>query len=100
MSGNEYTEWGFEADWVPKLMNNLDLSRLNSLDSKTGYLISRVDGVTALSDVCMLSGLGLTESLSRLAQLTDQGIIEFDHLRNSPPPSPAKSIEKNRPPAV
>ena len=84
MTQNEFHEWGLESQWQPKLPDDLDISSLPTLDPKSSFILSRVDGMTNLADICALSGLSQSECLQRLAQLLEQGIIVCEGFGQSP----------------
>lgn len=47
------------------------------IDSKAAFVLTRVDGMTSIADLCAMSGFGQRETLGMLAELLTHGLIEM-----------------------
>jgi len=63
--------------WRPRLRDDVDYRGL-SLDSRQGFLLSRLDGQMDLDDLALLTGLEPAELTAMLLDLVDQGVVAPD----------------------
>lgn len=90
MEQDEYQQWGIEGEWVPRLASELDFTRLTSLGAKAGFLLSRIDGTTTISQLCSISGMPHEEALGMIAQMLEQGVLRCEEA--TPPKAPASNL--------
>lgn len=65
------------AEGVPVVTVKSSEVRWLGLDHRAGFLLSRIDGETALEDVLDMSGMPRLEALKMLAELLDAGAIRI-----------------------
>lgn len=97
MATNEFATLGAWED-RPQRVQSADLTAL-SLDSQQAFIWTRLDGVATVADVCAMTGLGETPTLSALAHLVAVGaatIPPSDGPRTPINPGPANSDEAMR----
>lgn len=63
---------------VPKLAVPPGEIRWLGLDHRGGFLLSRVDGLHTVEELCDVSGMERLEALKTLVELRDAGAIRFD----------------------
>lgn len=79
---------------APRLAAGADLARL-VIDSRTGFILSRIDGRTTLGEICLLSPLPEAETVQILVQLHRDGVIDVPGRER-----PANRLERRAVPAA
>jgi curved DNA-binding protein CbpA len=69
---------------VVKLIGGADLSQAR-LSAQEGFVLSRVDGVSSLGTLCMISGLGEQPTVAILNRLRELGLLQIG---DQPAPAP------------
>jgi hypothetical protein len=75
---------------VPKLKTGLDLGSLR-LTPQEGFVLSRVDGVSTVEELCLLSALPREQTLEILGKLQAEGALEVP---GAPDPARAPAAEQ------
>jgi len=90
-----------ERDQVPRARAGIDWKTL-SLDAMDGFILSRVDGVSTVGEICLGSGLGEERTIAVLERLRARGLLELEGETNPPVPprSPAAPPPAAPPPRV
>lgn len=94
MATNEFAALGAWED-RPERVPSADLTTL-SIDSQQAFIWTRLDGIATVAEVCAMTGLGETPTLSALAHLVAVGaatIPPSDGPRTPINPGPANSDE-------
>lgn len=60
---------------VPRRRTDVDVTAA-PIDSRAAFVLTRIDGVTAILDICAMSGFGQRETLGMLVELYAHGLIE------------------------
>lgn len=67
---------GLPSDAVPQITEGTDFRALQ-LEPAEGFLLSRVDGSTDVRGICMVSGIGESQTHEVLLKLARTGVLEF-----------------------
>jgi len=86
------------ASLVPRLakLGAAELARLAALGAEAGFVLSRVDGVTTLGQICMLMPFDEAHTVSLLRRLWEEGALELPG-RARPSPAQAAPTPKAAP---
>jgi len=60
---------------VPRRRTDVDVTAA-PIDSRTAFVLTRIDGMTPILDLCAMSGFGQRETLGMLTDLYTHGLIE------------------------
>ncbi len=60
---------------VPRRRTDVDVTQA-PIDSRAAFVLTRIDGMTAILDICAMSGFGQRETLGMLVELYTHGLIE------------------------
>ncbi|MCA9665896.1 MAG: J domain-containing protein, partial [Myxococcales bacterium] len=63
-----------DPDQPIKLVGGVDVARL-ALSAMEGFILSRIDGYTTVSQLCVISGLGELATLDVIRKLRSQGVV-------------------------
>ncbi|HKU45009.1 MAG TPA: hypothetical protein VJR89_42910, partial [Polyangiales bacterium] len=86
---------------VPSLMSGIDVFSL-PLSPREGFILSRVDGVSSVEDICIMAGVKQDELLQILTRLAELKVVKLPWVAAAPakPSKPAvaeKPAEKPAP---
>jgi curved DNA-binding protein CbpA len=82
----DYSKLG-PPDAVVRLVGGTDLTA-TGLSSVEGFVLSRIDGMSSMQTICLLTGLGEETTLDILTKLHDKGLILVGDEEPAPSPSP------------
>jgi DnaJ-domain-containing protein 1 len=93
------------ASLVPKLarLGAAELSKLAALGAEAGFVLSRVDGVTTLGQICLLMPFDEAHTVSLLRRLWEEGALELPgraRPASAPPPETRPSAQPQVTPAA
>jgi tetratricopeptide (TPR) repeat protein len=90
--GDLYSKLG-PPDAAVRLVSGADLKQ-TGLSSVEGFVLSRVDGMSSMQTICLLTGLGEEATLEILSKLRDKGLILVgdEELASSQPLQPVDTL--------
>jgi len=62
---------------IPRRRADVDVTRA-PIDSRAAFVLTRIDGLTPIVDICSMSGFGQRETLEMLVELFTHGLIEME----------------------
>jgi hypothetical protein len=73
-----YVERLGSSEGIPHVILTPDAIQALSLDHRSGFLISLIDGIASIDDVLDMSGMASLEALRLLLELKNEGVIGID----------------------
>ncbi len=80
-----------DVDAVVSLASGLDLGA-SDVSVQEGFVMSRVDGVSTVKEICVSSGLGMEATMQIMASLADKGLVMLGGKSVAPAPAPEPEL--------